>query len=279
MTFTECQKGGNQMLKRLISLFIVICILFSLSACVTTGKSNTDAVLSGQETNTTQIASEDNKEELNGESSKINTDSTQSQKNQSKPTNTITKPSHTHVFSKATCEHPATCSCGVTQGSALGHSWEGPTKENPKTCSVCKKVDEQDEIKKTWFVNQYNIAKEQHIGELEQERTAKQNEISNLRKSMNDEYAIYQQKILNIYMQYPAGSRTRDTATEIVQANYQGAIKPYQTKITQLQVEISQITKDISEPSVDRVLAIVTKNCGITSLQSYEYYSQYQNCF
>lgn len=53
---------------------------------------------------------------------------------QSEPTSTT----HTHTYSAATCTTPAKCSCGATQGSALGHKWINATCTTPKTCSVCK---------------------------------------------------------------------------------------------------------------------------------------------
>lgn len=54
-------------------------------------------------------------------------------------TNTSSKPTttHTHSYSKATCTKPATCSCGATSGSALGHSWKNASCKTPKTCSTC----------------------------------------------------------------------------------------------------------------------------------------------
>ncbi len=44
---------------------------------------------------------------------------------------------HKHIFSKATCTSPKTCSCGATDGEPKGHSWEPATCTSPKTCSVC----------------------------------------------------------------------------------------------------------------------------------------------
>jgi len=59
-------------------------------------------------------------------------------------------PVHTHSFSPATCTQPATCSCGATQGTALGHnevvdSAVAPTctsegKTEGKHCSRCNTV-------------------------------------------------------------------------------------------------------------------------------------------
>ena len=61
-----------------------------------------------------------------------------------------TPPVHTHSFGQATCTQPATCSCGATQGTALGHnevvdSAVAPTctsagKTEGKHCSRCNTV-------------------------------------------------------------------------------------------------------------------------------------------
>lgn len=47
---------------------------------------------------------------------------------------------HTHTYSAATCTTPKTCSCGATEGDALGHNWEDATCSKPKTCTVCGKT-------------------------------------------------------------------------------------------------------------------------------------------
>ncbi len=44
---------------------------------------------------------------------------------------------HTHSYSKANCTEAAKCSCGATNGSALGHSWQPATCKAPKTCKTC----------------------------------------------------------------------------------------------------------------------------------------------
>ena len=48
---------------------------------------------------------------------------------------------HEHEFADATCESPAKCSCGVTQGEALGHDMTAATCTAPATCNVCGAVD------------------------------------------------------------------------------------------------------------------------------------------
>ena len=46
-------------------------------------------------------------------------------------------PAHTHSYAAATCTKAATCTCGATQGAALGHSWQPATCQAPKTCKTC----------------------------------------------------------------------------------------------------------------------------------------------
>ena len=48
---------------------------------------------------------------------------------------------HTHSFSDPTCTEPGKCSCGDTQGEALGHDWVDATYTAPKTCSVCGETE------------------------------------------------------------------------------------------------------------------------------------------
>lgn len=58
---------------------------------------------------------------------------------------TPTQPAHTHSYSAATCTKPGTCSCGATNGDALGHSYKSKTTSptctsqgyTTYTCSAC----------------------------------------------------------------------------------------------------------------------------------------------
>ncbi len=59
------------------------------------------------------------------------------------------EPEHTHSFSAPTCTSPKTCSCGVTEGNALGHTWADADCDTPKTCSVCG-ATEGEALGHTW---------------------------------------------------------------------------------------------------------------------------------
>lgn len=48
---------------------------------------------------------------------------------------------HKHNFSVATCTKAKMCSCGATEGKALGHKWNAATCTKPKTCSVCNTIE------------------------------------------------------------------------------------------------------------------------------------------
>lgn len=64
-------------------------------------------------------------------------DNTQSESQQTQNQSQTSTPSHTHSFSKATCTEPSKCTCGTTQGSALGHDWQSATCKAAKTCKTC----------------------------------------------------------------------------------------------------------------------------------------------
>lgn len=47
-----------------------------------------------------------------------------------------------HHYSDATCTVAKTCKiCGITEGTALGHTWTAATCESARTCSVCGHSD------------------------------------------------------------------------------------------------------------------------------------------
>ena len=136
-TVTKSFKIGENKMKKLCSSLLVICLLFSLSAC---GKDNsaqdvdTSSSIIQNQTDITDISST----EQNSDASSLITDdsgsndfdipnsTTSTLTTTTNPTST-SKPTittHTHSYSKATCTSPAKCSCGAPKGSALGHFYE-----------------------------------------------------------------------------------------------------------------------------------------------------------
>lgn len=66
-------------------------------------------------------------------------------------TKPVEAPVHSHTFTEATCEKPATCTtCGETKGNALGH------KYNEGVCIICGKKDPN-------YVAVHNCKKDGHI--------------------------------------------------------------------------------------------------------------------
>lgn len=68
------------------------------------------------------------KESDNSQTAETNRENTQTNES-SKPTTTTkptesSNPTHTHKFSSETCTAPKTCSCGATEGQAIGHNYK-----------------------------------------------------------------------------------------------------------------------------------------------------------
>ncbi len=124
-------------MKKIIALLLVLCVSFCLVACK---NETTSSDLTSEGTQTEVVESDSDKDETSEVSEPEETDSDAD----SKPTNNVssntvtskpvgsTTTAHTHEFSKATCTEAAKCSCGATEGAALGHKYV-----NHK-CSVCK---------------------------------------------------------------------------------------------------------------------------------------------
>ncbi len=107
-------------MKKIVSLLLAVTMVLSLAAC------------GGDETTTNNDTSSSTTQ------SKTDVTDTSSTEQDADTPNTTTKPStptHTHSYSGATCTAPAKCSCGVTNGSALGHSY------NNGVCTRCNEKD------------------------------------------------------------------------------------------------------------------------------------------
>lgn len=130
---------------KLISLLLTISMLSCLSACGTTetGSNPTHTPSESQmdtvKDNDENIFSEENSQVSSNTEGRNENDTTQTQTqtNQSKPTSTTNQTTHTHSYSNATCTSPKKCSCGATDGQALGHSYAEASCAVPEKCIRC----------------------------------------------------------------------------------------------------------------------------------------------
>lgn len=140
-----------KLMKRSISILLLLCILSSLLGC------GTD--ITYQPTDPTSISTTEGSvpETAFSHPSEVTTEP------QTEPTDPVTAPTtqpitepvtqpatepateptpaptqHSHHFSPATCTDPKICStCGETEGKAAGHIWKDATCTTPKTCRSC----------------------------------------------------------------------------------------------------------------------------------------------
>ena len=132
-------------MKKVISLLLAVMVL-SLSACGgnETATNNDDgSSITQNQTDVPNTSSTTNNtsgsDSTDVPNSTTSTPTTTTKPETSKPT-TTTKPStptHTHSYAGATCTAPAKCSCGETNGNALGHSYGNATCTKPKKCTRC----------------------------------------------------------------------------------------------------------------------------------------------
>ena len=84
-------------------------------------------------------------------------------------------------------------------------------------------------------------------------------------------------KIKRIREKYAGSAGTLERALRDAQLNYNNSAQVYTNQIKSLESEIADIKTEIANPNVDNILAIVTKNCNISSRETYEYYNKYSD--
>lgn len=145
--------GDESMIKKSISILFVIVIVLSVSAC---NKTETDIKPTDSTSKFENLDSSQQGEKIETETDEIPADivgvedfekDTQSQ-------TTVKQPTHKHEFAVANCTTPKKCSCGATEGLALGHIYQNAI------CVVCGVVDKEailDEIEeKSSNLSYYN---------------------------------------------------------------------------------------------------------------------------
>ena len=148
---------GENKMKKICSLLLILCLIFLLSACksdnVTSDNnfsvfcaecgeevsatdkfcSSCGAPVNKQNNTTDDSVANNSSSDIDAPSSTSSTPTTNINPETFKP-NT---PAHTHEFSDATCTEPKKCFCGATEGKALGHKWNTPSCGQLKECTIC----------------------------------------------------------------------------------------------------------------------------------------------
>ena len=176
-------------MKKIFLLFLVSVIVFNCSACSENtnyenqkigdsnmvdndyaGGQNQNSNFDSKENIYDKTADETNKTSNENESNNLDkSDKSEQPKNESKPSsnnssssgdsennknsssNTRTKePPHVHSYSMPTCDKPATCECGATQGAPRQHYFG----INQKTCSWCGAANPNYYETKTYTMGQ-----------------------------------------------------------------------------------------------------------------------------
>lgn len=136
-------------MKKFILLLLSLTLVFALAACknekdTSSNTSDNTSITQSYDTNSTDNQTSENNSSNSNDTTSTETPSSTASKptESSKPTQTNTsKPTHIHNYSKATCTTPPTCSCGKTQGGALGHKWSNADCMTQRICERCKTTD------------------------------------------------------------------------------------------------------------------------------------------
>ncbi len=156
-------------------------------------------------------------------------------------------------------------------------SHETDNTEDADNAEDIKDLDNTDDVAtKTWFLRQYDIAKQQYLNELKEKIVEKEKEITELKSEIQRLNITYQKEIKYIKQEY---AHTSDGILEMQLKNaerkYNAGVKECVDKQNTLNKEITAIGKEVRNPNVDSILAVVAKNCNITSKEAYTYYYKY----
>lgn len=130
-------------MKKLLAIFLIICMLFSLVACAKAD--DTDSSASKDETSaSTPTGGEESKPTVPDTPSEPDTPSTPSKDDSSSkveyvsPQDSVDPATCVHAFLKANCTEPKRCAkCRTTVGKAEGHDFETPACDKPQVCTKC----------------------------------------------------------------------------------------------------------------------------------------------
>ena len=132
---------------------------------------------------------------------------------------------------------------------------------------------------KTWFLEQYSIAKNEYVSSLTASKTSKNSQISSLQSQISSYYSAYLQECQQINERCASMGMTNSgyhkSLLDTAKSNYESSISSYTRQISDLRDEIADIDAEISNPSVSNILSVLAENCGISKQQAQEYYNEY----
>lgn len=126
-------------MKKVMSLLLAVMMVLSLAACGGNDTKTDNDIGSSATQNQTDVTDTSSTEQSKDTPSSTTSKPITTTKPETSKPSTTTKPStptHTHSYSNATCTEPAKCSCGATNGSALGHSYDK---------GLCQRCNEKDQ--------------------------------------------------------------------------------------------------------------------------------------
>ena len=125
-------------MKKLLAVFLVFCLIFSLCAC---NKEQDKAPQSSKDTISLEEPNKDTPETAEPSVSDTSSKEEGSSKPESEPVSTrepVDQENCSHVYMKASCTEPKRCAkCDLTQGKALGHEFKTTACDKPQVCSRC----------------------------------------------------------------------------------------------------------------------------------------------
>ena len=163
----------------------------------------------------------------------------------------------------------------------------GKSGQEKRSCSTCNESETreiaalQEDFTKKWFINQYNIAKQQYINELNNTIIENENKILKLEAEitvLKDDILSEIQNINNYYINcFMTDSPEHKAALERASQIFKNKFNALKNNVSALEEEINLSKAEISNPNIDNILMIVVKNTITSSKEIYEYYYRYSD--
>jgi len=155
----------------------------------------------------------------------------------------------------------------------------GNNNSNNNNNSDDSNSNTNDTVTKAWFLEQFDIAKDEYISSLIASKTSKDNQISQLQDQVSTYYGDYQRECMQIKERCAAmgmaNSGYQQRLLNAAEEDYKASVSEVSEQIDALREDIADIDKEISNPSVSNILSVLCDNCRISKQQAQEYYYEY----